>query len=69
MPNSGQSTRQVSCDEVWLSRSRFWDAQDGVFVSQGSLPGGNLSGFNLGNTAVHEIGHWLMSAPSSLCAP
>ncbi|RLV49805.1 zinc metalloprotease [Nocardioides mangrovicus] len=32
---------------------------DGLIVNDQSLPGGNLTHFNLGNTAVHEIGHWL----------
>jgi len=33
--------------------------QDGVTLNEGSLPGGRLKGYNLGDTAVHEIGHWL----------
>lgn len=32
---------------------------DGVTVAQGTLPGGALKRFNLGDTAVHEAGHWL----------
>jgi hypothetical protein len=32
---------------------------DGVVVDWRSLPGGALRDFNLGYTAVHEIGHWL----------
>ncbi|MFG2002005.1 zinc metalloprotease [Spirillospora sp. NPDC048911] len=32
---------------------------DGVVVDYRSLPGGEYEHFNLGYTAVHEIGHWL----------
>lgn len=34
-------------------------AIDGVTVAQGTLPGGGLKSFNLGDTVVHEVGHWL----------
>ena len=34
----------------------FW--LDGPLVHAGTLPGGSDQGFNLGGTAVHEIGHW-----------
>ena len=32
---------------------------DGIVVNYASLPGGTQTKFNLGATAVHEIGHWL----------
>jgi hypothetical protein len=31
---------------------------DGCVVLSGTVPGGNVPPFNLGGTAVHEVGHW-----------
>ncbi|KAF2156125.1 zincin [Myriangium duriaei CBS 260.36] len=34
-------------------------AQDGCDVAAQSMPGGSITGYNAGKTAVHEVGHWL----------
>ena len=48
-----------------LGWSRFpWQSAetprlDSVSVNFAALPGGKASGYNLGDTVVHEVGHWL----------
>ncbi|MFC4000041.1 zinc metalloprotease [Nocardiopsis sediminis] len=34
-------------------------AADGVVVDHRTVPGGGRKGFDLGYTAVHEVGHWM----------
>lgn len=53
----------ASLDDDLLGYSAFPQqgdlALDGLVLSNQALPGGAYTGFNEGDTATHEIGHWL----------
>ena len=47
---AGRGSRGSTADTPYL---------DGVSVNFAALPGGKASGYNRGDTVVHEVGHWL----------
>ena len=54
-------TRAVIRDGMSDDKMSLWDAvlADGTIIHPYTMPGGLYQGYNIGNTAVHEVGHWM----------
>jgi hypothetical protein len=55
-----QSALGLASFPWWLDQQDWWDSRrDGVIVDYTTLPGAAPGIFDLGHTAVHEVGHWI----------
>ncbi|SMQ47966.1 unnamed protein product [Zymoseptoria tritici ST99CH_1A5] len=45
--------------QVQVGMDKALYASDGCNINANTMPGGSLTGYNQGMTAVHETGHWL----------
>lgn len=45
--------------QTWPTTPVSAYASDGCSINAGTMPSGNINGYNKGMTAVHETGHWL----------
>jgi hypothetical protein len=48
----------IQCD-VAPAAPPFACLQDGVVINHNTMPGGAFPNYNLGDTLVHESGHWM----------